>query len=250
MRAELGSKCRKSRASDCREISASAPAISTPVGPPPMTTNVSSALAPARIGLALGALERQQHAAADLERVLERLQAGRDRAPLVVAEVRVRRAGRHDQVVVRQPISPSARIELLAGAIDATDLREQHLDVRLPAQDPADRRRDVAGRQRRHRHLIEQRLEDVMVAAVEDRHADARAPQRAGGIEAAEAAADDDDMGKSHGEAVSKPDDYRRTRARAGFDGKTGEGTEATDSHEDTKRTTTQRSTTGFARSS
>ena len=40
---EPGSKCRKSRASDCREISASAPAISTPVGPPPITTNVSSA---------------------------------------------------------------------------------------------------------------------------------------------------------------------------------------------------------------
>ena len=39
---ELGSKCRKSFASDSRAISASAPAISTPVGPPPMMTNVSS----------------------------------------------------------------------------------------------------------------------------------------------------------------------------------------------------------------
>ena len=53
-----------------------------------------------RIALALGALERQQHAAADLERVLERLQSRRDDPPLVVAEVGVRRAGGEDQIVV------------------------------------------------------------------------------------------------------------------------------------------------------
>ena len=99
-RAEPGSKWRKSRASDCREISASAPASSTPVGPPPTTTNVSSALRAGRIGLALGVLEREQHAAADLQRILERLQSGRERAPLVVAEVGVGRAGGENQVVV------------------------------------------------------------------------------------------------------------------------------------------------------
>ena len=100
IRAELGSKCRKSRASDWREISASAPAISTPVGPPPMTTKVSSARRRVGVGFPLGALERHQHAAPDVERILERLQARRGRAPLVVPEIRVRRASRDDQVVV------------------------------------------------------------------------------------------------------------------------------------------------------
>ena len=53
-----------------------------------------------RVGLALGALERQQHAAADLQRVLEALEPGRERLPLVVAEVGVAGAGGDDQVVV------------------------------------------------------------------------------------------------------------------------------------------------------
>ena len=94
--------CRKSLVSDWRAISASAPASSTPVGPPPTMTKVSSARRRAGIGLALGALEREQHAAAHLERILERLQAGRVRQPFVVAEVRVRRPRRDDQVVVAE----------------------------------------------------------------------------------------------------------------------------------------------------
>ena len=101
MRAEPGSKWRKSRASDCRAISASAPASSTPVGPPPTTTNVSSDLSARRIRLALRAFERHEHAAPDLERVLETLQTRCVGLPLVVAEVRMGRAGSHDQVVVR-----------------------------------------------------------------------------------------------------------------------------------------------------
>ena len=59
-------------------------------------------LAANRIGLALGVLERQQHATADVERVLDRLESGRHRAPLVVPEVGVRRAARDNQIVVGQ----------------------------------------------------------------------------------------------------------------------------------------------------
>ena len=53
-----------------------------------------------RVGLPLGALEGQQHPAADLERVLQALEPGRERLPLVVAEVGVAGAGGDDQVVV------------------------------------------------------------------------------------------------------------------------------------------------------
>ena len=60
--------------------------------------------APPRIGilLALGGLEGGQHAAADRQRVLERLQARRVFGPGVLAEVGVRGAGGHQQVVVVQ----------------------------------------------------------------------------------------------------------------------------------------------------
>src|SRR5207245_3841118 len=43
-----------------------------------------------RVGLALGSLERQEHAPSDLERVLEGLEAGSARGPVVVAEIGVR----------------------------------------------------------------------------------------------------------------------------------------------------------------
>ncbi len=99
-RAARVSKERKSRRSASRASSAIWPAISTPVGPAPTTTNVSHASTPRRIGLDLRRLEGGQHPAADLERTLERLQLGRVRAPFVVAEVGVVRAAGDDQRVV------------------------------------------------------------------------------------------------------------------------------------------------------
>ena len=55
------------------------------------------------------------------------------------------------------------------GRIDRARLGQQHLDVLLAPQDPSDRRRDVAGGQRRHRNLVQQRLKHVVVAAIETR---------------------------------------------------------------------------------
>ena len=98
IRTSVGSIERKSRRSVWRAISPSAPASSTPVGPPPTTTNVSHSRCAHRIVLALGRLVREEDPAPDLERVLDRLEPGRERRPLVVAEVRVARAGRDDQV--------------------------------------------------------------------------------------------------------------------------------------------------------
>ena len=95
-----GSMWRKSAARVWRAISASAPASSTPVGPPPTIDEGEQRRRRAAIGLALGALEGEQHAPADLERVLDRLQARRERRPLVVPEVGVRGAGGDDEVVV------------------------------------------------------------------------------------------------------------------------------------------------------
>ena len=130
-------------------------------------------------------LERQQHAPPDLQRVVERLQAGRALGPFAVAEVRMRRAGGDDQVVVgmmRPAFSPTLRRPPLLSHPTPQlqplrrrdvrprrrrDVREQHRDVLLPAQHPADRRRDVAGRQRGRGDLVEERLEQMVVVAIE-----------------------------------------------------------------------------------
>jgi hypothetical protein len=141
--------------------------------------------------LALGGLEGQQHPPPDVEGVLQALEAGGMGRPVVVAEVRVRGARGHDQEVVGQLAvgEPHA----LAGHVDARGLGHQHRDVALPPEDAPDRRRDRGRRQPRHRDLVEQRLEHVVVATVDERHAHGRAPERPGGLEAAEAAAQDHD---------------------------------------------------------
>ena len=62
----------------------------------------------------------------------------------------------------------------------------------VPAQDPANRRRDLALGEDPRRQLVEQRLEQVVVGAVDEGHVDLGTPQELGREEPAEAAADDD----------------------------------------------------------
>jgi hypothetical protein len=56
----------------------------------------------------------------------------------------------------------------LAAEVDADGAAEQDLDVALAAEDRADRVRDLGGAEAGHRHLVEQRLKQVVVAAVDD----------------------------------------------------------------------------------
>ena len=91
---------RNSRASVWRAISASVPASSTPVGPPPITAKVRQASRSASLGRGLGAFERSSTRAADREGVVEVLEAGRETLPFVVTEVGVRGAARDQQIVV------------------------------------------------------------------------------------------------------------------------------------------------------
>jgi hypothetical protein len=55
----------------------------------------------------------------------------------------------------------------------------------------AQRRRDFAGREPSGRHLVEQRLEEVKITAVDQRHLNRRASQSFGGVEPAEASPED-----------------------------------------------------------
>ncbi len=145
--------------------------------------------------LALGLLEGQEHPPPHLERVLECLQAGSVFPPVVVTKVRVCRARRQDEVVVRH--LAVVKHEHAALEVHTVRLRQPDPEVPLFAQDPADGRGNVAGRQPGGRDLVQERLEDVVVAPIDEQDIDRRVFQGAGGAQAAKAAADDDDSGTS-----------------------------------------------------
>src|SRR5262245_60121792 len=77
--------------------------------------------------------------------------------------------------------------------IEPHDFAEKDLTSLLPAQDGPQGASDVGGRQGTRRHLIKQRLKEVKIAAVEQGHLNRGLAQRLSGVQAAEAAADDDD---------------------------------------------------------
>jgi hypothetical protein len=94
---------------------------------------------------------------------------------------------------------------LLPRDVDRARLGEEHGRVLLSPQDPPDRRGDVRGGELGGGDLIEEGLEEVVVLPVEERDADRRATERARGVETAETAAEDDDVGEDgragHGRA-------------------------------------------------
>ena len=126
------------------------PAISTPVGPAPTTTKVSrwSTSSP-RERAELGELEGAEDPAAQLERVVDALHAGRELGELVVAEVGLAGAGRHDQRVVRRHrlAAEHVRGDRARLEVDVGDLAEEHPGVAAGRRAP----RGSAGRSRPRR---------------------------------------------------------------------------------------------------
>ena len=145
-----------------------------------------------RIRFALGGFEGRQHAAADRQRVLERLQPGGVPGPVVVAEVGVGGAGGDQQVVVVQRAAGQRHPP--RGQVDRQRLVQPHRDVFLLAQDVPQRRRDVGRRQARGGHLVQQRLEQVVVGAVHQGDAHRRGRERARGPQPSEAATQHQNM--------------------------------------------------------
>src|SRR5205085_696104 len=74
----------------------------------------------------------------------------------------------------------------------AGDLAEHHPGVLVAPEDRAEWVADLSGRERPSGHLVGERLEQVEVAPVHQRELDRRGGQVRGGLQAAEAAADDD----------------------------------------------------------
>src|SRR5690606_39699191 len=77
--------------------------------------------------------------------------------------------------------------------VDARDVGHEHPRVSLFSQDPPDRPCDLRRGQRGRRNLVQERLEQVMVATIDDEHVHRRRGERLGGLEPPEPGADDHD---------------------------------------------------------
>ena len=85
-------------------------------------------------------------------------------------------------------------MQLTRVEVEVGDLSQQDADVAVALEDRAERIGDLAGRKRPRRDLVGERLEEMEVAAVDERDLDRRAPQLRDRLEAAESSADDDDV--------------------------------------------------------
>ena len=202
IRARVGSIRRKSFFRVRLASSAICPAISTPVGPAPTTTKVSARSASAGVLRQLGELEGAEDAAAQLEGVVDRLHAGRVAGELVVAEPRLPGAGGDEQAVVGRDAlaaehrrGDGARLE-----VDVGDGAEHDPGVLLAGEHLARARGDLALGEDARRHLVEQRLEEVVRGRGDEGDLDVLAAlERLRAEEASEARTDDDDsVGGGH----------------------------------------------------
>ena len=167
------------------------PAISTPVGPAPTTTKVSRRVdvLPARRA-ELGELEGAEDPAAQLEGVVDALHA----------RARTRRTGRCRSrtgpapaatisesygVTVSRPSTCEVTVRALE--VDVGDLAEEHPGVALAGEDLARRRGDLALAEDAGRHLVEQRLEEVVAGLRDHRDVDVGALERLGAEQPPEA---------------------------------------------------------------
>ncbi len=141
-----------------------------------------------RVAFELRRLERAQDPGPDRQGIFHRLEAGRQRPPLLVAEIGMFGTRRHHQRVVLDRRVPDQHAPALE--IEARHLTEHHASVALALKDAAQRRGDLPGRQRTGSDLVEQRLEQVEIAAIDQRDLDRRAAQTSHRPQATEAPTD------------------------------------------------------------
>jgi hypothetical protein len=94
-------------------------------------------------------------------------------APGVVSVIESLRTRGDDQRVVFEAFAVS-ELDTLAQWIDICDLAEQNASIFLAAQHAAQRSSNLAGRKRACRHLIQQRLEQMIITPIDKRHVDGR----------------------------------------------------------------------------
>ena len=109
------------------------------------------------------------------------------------------RAAGDDQCVVAEPFRrrhrrDGAEAQLAGVEVEVGDLSQQDADVAVALEDRAEGIGDLAGRKRSSRDLVGERLEEMEVAAVDERDLDWRTAQLQDRLQAAETSADDDNV--------------------------------------------------------
>ena len=125
-------------------------------------------------------------------RVLKGLHPRREAGPVVVAEVRMRRAARHDQGVVAPVQLATVRrhpVDEMVVQVEVRDVGQDGPGVALILDHPAQRRRDQALAQQPGGHLVQQRLEQMMVGPVRNGYVHVGVSQCLGHVHTAEPAA-------------------------------------------------------------
>ncbi len=152
----------------------------------------------ALVGCHVRHFERTQNVIPQVASVLQRLHSGRELRPLVVPEIRMGCAGGHYQGVVRQRYPRAVRRDRADGLrrqVDVHDFAEHDVGVLLFVHNASQRRRDQTLGQDAGGNLIEQRLEQMMVRPVDQRHVDVGLRQHSADVDATETSADHNDFG-------------------------------------------------------
>jgi len=142
----------------------------------------------------LGHLERAEYPPPDLPGVLDGFHPGREGSVLVMPEIGLPDPGRQDEVVIAElhlltQRAPGQHPPLLR--VEAGHLGQDELDVAELVEQLAQREGDLALGQDAGGALVQQWREQVMLSPVEQGHLDRCPPQRPGGEQAGQPAADD-----------------------------------------------------------
>ena len=140
----------------------------------------------------LGQLERGQDLTAQPAGVFKGFHTGREGRPVVVAEVGVGGAARHDQGVVA-PVQPATvrrhPVDEMLVQVEVRDIGLDGPGVALTLDHLAQRWRDQALAQQPGGDLVQQRLEEMMIGPVRNGHVGIGLSQRLGHAHPAEPAA-------------------------------------------------------------
>src|SRR6516162_922661 len=108
-------------------------------------------------------------------------------------EIGVLRPGGNDKIVERN--APPFCDDLFSSGIHIRDFRQDHFRVLLPTENTARWRRDIARRQTRGCYLIQKRLEQVVIVAIDDGDVEWCSRQLLGGRKPAESSSDNHNAG-------------------------------------------------------
>jgi hypothetical protein len=127
---------------------------------------------PSRIFFCFRLFKRLQHLIADVKRVRQSFQAGRELCEFIVAKVTVRDPCCDNQNVIAEGnilLLLIADVNTLCIFIDSANFAKDYGRISLIFQKSTDRRRYLSRRKHGCRHLIEQRLKEVVIRPINDK---------------------------------------------------------------------------------